>query len=97
MTVPPQLLLILLGEATTKPAGKLSVKAMPVRPTSLFGGVELLLGLVMVKLANVVPFWAIVLGTNSLLIVGGKATVKVAEAEPPVPPLVELTGPVLLR
>lgn len=34
-----------------------------------------------------------VVGKKSLLMVGGFATFKVAEAVPPVPPLVELTGP----
>jgi hypothetical protein len=56
VTVPPQSLLVTPGAATTKPAGKLSVNAIPVRLTSLFGGVELLLGLLMVKLTNDVPF-----------------------------------------
>lgn len=62
------------------------------------GGVPLLLfGLVMVKLTRDVPFWTVELGTKTLLMVGGKATNKVADAEPPVPPLVELTGPVVFR
>src|SRR5260370_32772148 len=34
---------------------------------------------------------------NALPIVGGATTVRLAEAVPPVPPLVELTGPVVLR
>src|SRR5262245_855972 len=95
--VPPQSLLRPLGDATARPAGKLSVNEMPLSDTSLLGGVELLFGLLMVKLANDVPFWTVVSGTKTLLIVGGRATVKVADAEPPVPPLVALTGPVEFR
>jgi hypothetical protein len=68
---------------------------MPVSVMSLLGGVELLLGLVMVKLNNVVPFTVTVLGKNSLLMVGGKATDRVAEAEFPLPPSFEATGPVV--
>ena len=45
------------------------------------------------KLSNVVSFCAIVSGKKSLLMVGGFATFNVAEAEPPVPPLVVLTDP----
>ena len=56
----------------------------------------LLFGLVMVKLSNDVPFWKVVSGTKTLLMVGGRATNKVADAVPPVPPLVELTAPVVL-
>lgn len=95
--MPPQSLLKPLGFAITRPAGKVSVKAMPVSVTSTFGATELLLGLLMVKLKPEVPVWKIVSGTKTLLIVGGLATNSVADAEPPVPPFVELTGPVLFR
>src|SRR5712691_5895091 len=97
VTTPPQSLLTLGDGAITRPAGKLSVNAIPVSVMSLFGGVLLLFGLVMVKLSNDVPFWKVVSGTKTLLMVGGKATNRVAEAAPPVPPLVELTAPVLFR
>lgn len=96
VNVPPQSLLILGTAATTRPAGKLSVNVIPVKVTSLLGGVELLFGFSMVKLNKVDWFWAMVLGRNSLLIVGGKATPRVADAVLPVPPLVELT-PVVFR
>lgn len=97
VTVPPQLLLRLGEAATARPAGNASVNVIPVRVTSLFGGVELLFGFWMVKLNNVVPFWATVSGRKSLLMVGGNATNRVADAAPPVPPFVLLTGPVLFR
>lgn len=97
VTVPSQLLLRLLGLAITKPVGKLSVNAIPVRVTSELGGLEKLFGLLMVKLNRVVWFWLMVSGRKSLLIVGAKATDKVAVASPPVPPLSELTGPVSFR
>jgi len=97
VTVPSQLLLRLLGLAITKPAGKLSVNEIPVRVTSEFGSVELLFGLLMVKLNRVIWFVVIVSGRKSLLMVGGKATPKVADAVPPVPPSLEFTAPVVFR
>ncbi len=89
VTVPSQLLLSPLGEATCSPAGSTSVNWIPVKVTSLFG-------LLIVKLNWDCPASEIVSGTKTLLMVGGKATDRVAEAESPVPPSVELTGPVLL-
>src|SRR6185369_14758444 len=53
-------------------------------------------GLVIVKLNDVVPFNGIVAAPNDLLIDGGATTVTFAEAVLPVPPLVELTLPVVL-
>jgi len=97
VSVPPQSLLTFGVAATVSPAGSVSVNVIPVSVTSLFGGVELLLGLVMVKLTTGFAPRKIVSGTNTLLITGGRATNKVAEAAPPVPPLVELTGPVEFR
>ena len=104
VTVPSQSLLKALGDATTRPAGRLSVKAIPVRVTGLLGATRpqlgsagSQLGLVMVKLSKDVPPCTVVAGTNSLLMVGGLATIKVADAVPPVPPLVELTAPVLFK
>src|SRR5579859_3613914 len=89
VTVPPQLLLRPLGVATTRPAGRLSVKAIPVRFTLAFE-------LVRVKPTAAVPFSATAFTPkNDLLMVGGAATVNVADAVPPVPPFVELTGPVV--
>ena len=97
VTVPSQVLLRLLGLATTTPAGKLSVNAIPVRVTSEFGNDELLLGLLMVKLNSVVAPFGMLSGMKSLLMVGGKATPKVADAVPPVPPSLEPTAPVVFR
>src|SRR5260221_13795688 len=87
---PPQLPVRPFGVATTKPAGRLSVKATPV------SGMVLATGLVMVKLKLVVPFSGIVNAPNSLVMVGGVATARFAVAVLPVPPLVELTLPVVL-
>jgi len=90
--VPLQLFVELGVVATCRPAGKLSVTARPVRVTVLP------VGLVMVMLSVVlkpVPT-AIGLAANDLLMVGGISTATLAEAVPPVPPLVELTLPVVL-
>ena len=89
VAVPPHVLFRLLGVATTNPAGKLSVKAIPVSVTAAFG-------LVTLKVKEVVPFSGIVAAPNVLVIVGGLTTVKFAVAVFPVPPLVELTAPDVL-
>ena len=78
-----------LGVEITKPAGKLSVNATPLRGLKV-------LGFVTVKFNVLLVFSAMLVGLNDLVIVGGEATVKLAEAVLPVPPLVELTGPVVL-
>jgi len=83
--VPPQVLFKFAGEATTRPAGRLSVKAIPVS--------AIVFGLVMLKVSEVVPFSGIVAAPNPLLMLGGLATVRFAVAVFPVPPLVELTAP----
>jgi hypothetical protein len=88
VAVPPQVLFRLLGVATTKPAGKLSVKAIPVSVTAAFG-------LLTLKVKVVVPFSGIVAAPNALVIVGGVATARFAVAVLPVPPLVEVTLPVV--
>lgn len=61
---PPQLFTKPFGVATTKPAGRLSVKAMLVKAVEGFA-----LPIVNVKL--VVPFKAILVAPNALEIVGG--------------------------
>jgi hypothetical protein len=76
------------GTATTRPAGRLSLNATPVSPIDVFG-------LVRVKLRLVEPFSGMLAAPNALLIVGGVATVRFAEAVLPVPPLVEATLPVV--
>src|SRR5262249_57419013 len=62
-----------------------------------WGGADWLLGLWRVNPTKDFPFWTVVSEKNGLLMVGGRATVKVAEADPPVPPLVALTGLVEFR
>jgi hypothetical protein len=89
VAVPPQVLLNALGVATTRPAGRLSVKAIPVSVTLVFG-------FWMVNVSDVVPFSGMVAAPNTLVMVGGEATVKLAVAVLPVPPLVELTAPLVL-
>jgi len=73
---------------TTSPAGNGSLKVRPVRVT--------VVGLLMVKLNEVVPLSGIVEAPKPLLIVGFVSTVRVPEAVPPVPPLVSEIGPVVL-
>jgi hypothetical protein len=86
---PPQEPASPFGVDTTSPAGRLSVKATPVSAI-LFAA-----GFVMVKLRDVDPFSGIVEAPNDLVIVGGVATARLAEAVLPVPPLVDVTGPVV--
>src|SRR5436309_9108023 len=50
----------------------------------------------MVKVSEVVPFSGMLAAPKALVMVGGVATVRFAEAVLPVPPLVELTLPVVL-
>jgi hypothetical protein len=76
------------GVEMTSPAGSVSLKATPVSDTLVFG-------LLMVNVSEVVPFSGIAAAPNALVIVGGLATVRLAEAVFPVPPLVELTLPVV--
>ena len=89
VAVPPQVLVNALGVATTKPAGRLSVKAIPVSARVVFG-------LVMLKVRLVEPFSGMLAAPNDLVMVGGVATVRFAVAVLPVPPLVEETAPEVL-
>ncbi len=89
VAVPPHVLFRPDGVATTRPAGKLSVKAIPFSVTAV-------LGFWIVKVSDVVPFNGMLAAPNALVIDGGAATVKLAEAVLPVPPLVEVTFPVVL-
>jgi len=74
--------------ATTRPAGKLSVKPTPVS--------DIEFGLLRVKVSNVEPFSGIVDAPKAFVIVGGASTVSGAVLlAAPVPPLVELTAPVV--
>src|SRR6476469_7744647 len=49
----------------------------------------------MVKVSDVVPFSGMLAAPKALVIDGGEATVKLAEAVLPLPPLVEVTRPVV--
>src|SRR5216684_7167819 len=90
VVVPPQVLVSALGVATARPAGRVSVKATPV------SGIVLAAGLVMVKVSEVEPFSGMAAAPNALVMVGGVATLRFAVAVLPVPPLVEVTLPVVL-
>src|SRR5579871_617483 len=68
----------LFGVATTKPAGKLSVKAMPFRVLTEFG-------LVIVNVNPEVPFKGMLVGLNAFVIEGGLMTVSIAVEVFPVP------------
>jgi len=85
----PQLLFSPLGVATTSPAGKLSVNASPVSPSPL-------LGFDKAKFKLVVPFSGMVAAPKLLLMLAGEATVKLADAVLPWPPLTEVTWAVVL-
>lgn len=88
--VPAQVLFIFGVEATTSPAGRASVNATPVRDA------ELAAGFVIVKVSDVEPLTATVDAPNALLIVGGADAFRVAVLlAVPVPPLLELTAPVV--
>jgi hypothetical protein len=90
VAVPPQVLFRLFGVAITNPAGKLSVNDSPVRLTFVFG-------FVMLIVSEVVPFSGILAAPNCLVTFAGEATIRVAVLlVAPVPPLVELTAPVVL-
>src|SRR5262249_9788922 len=62
---------------------------MPFNVTFVFG-------LLMLNVSDVVPFSGMLAAPKALLIDGGLATVKLAVAVLPVPPLVEVTAPVVL-
>ena len=88
VSVPPPTLELPL--VTVKPVGSVSVKATPV-------SVVLAFALVMVKVRVLVPATRMDVGLNDAAIEGADTTVRVLEvAVPPVPPLVELTAPVVV-
>jgi len=91
VNVPPLHVLVAPGVAATcKPDGKLSVTATPLKAVPVFG-------LVMVKVRVEVPLTATLVGEKALVMLGGATTVSVAVLlVAPVPPLVELTAPVVL-
>jgi len=77
-------------DASFTPTGNESVNASPLSATLLFGFVS-------IKLKVLLLFSGMLFGLNDLAMVGGPATVSVAVAATPLPPSVELIGPVLLR
>ena len=77
-----QVLVKPLGVATIRPAGRLSVNAIPFN-------VRLALVLETVKVSDVVPFSGIVVAPKALAIVGGLMTVSVSEPVFPFPASVE--------
>src|SRR5262249_13714755 len=90
VTVPPQVLVTLGVPATCSPLGNGSVNATPLSATVFAAG------FVSVNVVVVVAFRGIVAAPNALAIVGGAATATLAVAVLPVPPLVELTLPLVL-
>ena len=89
MVPPPQAPVRPFGAATCRPAGRVSLN-----PTAV--NVWLALGLVTVKLNEVVPFRGIVGVPNVFVIPGGEITLRVAAAALPVPALLEVTALVVL-
>ena len=87
VSVPPHTVLVLL--VTVSPVGSVSVNATPVSDIVLGDG------LMIVNCNELVVFSAICAGLKILLMLGGATTVRLADAVFPVPPLVELTFPVV--
>jgi hypothetical protein len=91
VAVPVHVLFKALGVAITKPAGSVSVNAIPV------SGIVLPAGALIVKVSEVELVVEMLDVPNAPVIAGGAATVKVADAVFPVPPFVEPTLPVLFK
>jgi len=89
VAVPVQVVANPLGLATCSTAGSVSLNAMPVSARVVFG-------LLMLKVSEVLAFSRMLAAPKALVIVGGVPTVKLAVAVLPVPPLVEVTLPVVL-
>ena len=87
--VPPQLLSNPFGDATCSPAGRVSVKETPVKDCPA-------LGLVTVKVSEVVWFRAIVAAPKACVTDGAPITVKAADAGSPAPLSFEETALVVL-
>jgi hypothetical protein len=88
VAVPLHVLASALGVDTTSPAGNESLKLTPV-------SVVVALPLLIVKVNPVVPLRGIEVAPKTLEIDGGDATERLSEAVLPVPPFVELTGPLV--
>jgi hypothetical protein len=87
VSVPPHTVAVLL--ATVKPVGSVSLKATPVKAVAVFA-------FAIVNCSEVVVFDGIEAGLNALVIDGGPTTVRFADAVFPVPPLADVTAPVVL-
>jgi hypothetical protein len=87
---PPQVPARPFGVETTRPAGNVSLKPIPVSVDAF--------GLVSVKPSEVVPPTTMLPAPNAFAIVGGAAaaTTTLADAVRPVPPWTEVTAPVTL-
>jgi hypothetical protein len=88
VAVPPQVLLRFGVAAMTIPAGRLSVNATPLSATPVFGFCT-------VNVSEVVPLSAMLAAPNAFVMLAGVATVRFVVAVLPVPPLVEVTLPVV--
>src|SRR6478609_2152729 len=88
VVVPPQVLERPFGVDTARPAGRASENATPVSARLVFG-------LLMLKVNDVLAFSRMLAAPKALVIVGGVPTVRFAVAVLPVPPLVEVTLPVV--
>src|SRR5215469_15231982 len=89
VTFPPHVLVRPGVFATTSPAGRLSTKARPVSAVLTFGfWIE--------KTSVVEAFSGMLAAPNAFAIVGALMTARLAEDELPVPPLVDVTLPVVL-
>ena len=88
--VPPQVLVAPGVPATTRPLGKLSTTPTPARAAVLAAG------FVMLMVRTELVLTETLVGAKALVMVGGATTTNVAAAVVPVPPLVELTVPVVL-
>src|SRR5205814_10251854 len=87
LTVPEHVAVRPFGVDTVRPAGRASVNPTPVRPEAF--------GLLSANVSDVDPFLGIDAAPNALAIDGVVATLRVAEAELPVPPFAEVTGDVV--
>ena len=89
VAVPPHVLVKPGVVATTSPAGRLSTKARPLSAVLTFGfWIE--------KTSVVEPFNGMVAAPNAFAMVGAETTFRLAEEVFPLPPLVDVTLPVVL-
>ena len=75
---------------TVSPVGSVSLKPTPVNEAGLP------VGLVTVNVSEVVALGEMAVGLNDFAIEGGPSTLRLADAVKPLPPLVEVTAPVVL-